>query len=252
MKVFPCEADFRFKLKIASITDYILICAGKHSEECGLGIAEMEKIDCSWVLSRVVIEMYDYPKMSEEIQIQTWVEGVVKFFAKRNYEFLSKDGKVLGYARTIWANIDNKTRKARDLTNVLTADLICDKECPIKPISKIPEIKDEVTPLFTFGVKYSDVDFNQHLNSCKYVEHMLDAFTLHKFEHRDVKRFEIDFLKEAYFNENLSLYKKEIKDNNSFFLELQNEKGEKISKSRVVFGEKKQIYDYNPGIHYKE
>jgi acyl-ACP thioesterase len=209
--------------------------AGYHSEECGFGILKINQNNHSWVLSRLVIEMMEYPKHYEKILIQTWVESVIRTFSLRNFAFLNKDGKVLGYARTVWAMIDQETRKPLNLTQTPIPDFICDKECPIEKFGKIPFLDGETKE--TFIIKYSDIDINQHLNSSKYVEHILDAFSLHKFRKRDIHRFEIEFMAEGTFDETISLYKQENPDN-EFLIELKNSNGQTLSKSKVKFGNK--------------
>jgi len=231
-KVLPFEVDFRGKLTLPHLTNYILNVAGYHAEECGFGILKLNENNHSWVLSRLVIEMIKYPKHYEKIEVQTWVEGVMRMFTMRNFAFLNKDGEVLGYARTVWAMIDQTTRKPLNLTETNISDFICPKECPIEKFGKIPFLDGE--PQEKFTIKYSDIDINQHFNSSKYVEHVMDAFTLHKFEKRDVRRFEIEFMAEGVFGDTISLYKKESPDN-EFLIELKNEAKNTISKSKIKF-----------------
>jgi len=231
-KIRPFEVDFRGKLTLPHLTNYILQAAGYHAEECGFGIMEVNRDNHSWVLSRLVVEMINYPTHNESIRIQTWVENVMRMFTLRNFSFLDKEGKIVGYARTIWAMIDRTTRKPLNLSATNIHNFFCKKECPIASSTKIPSLEGEPKEMFT--IKYSDVDFNQHLNSSKYVEHVIDAFTLHKFRKRDIHRFEIEFMAEAKFGETVALYKQENLDN-EFYIELKNKNNFTLSKSRVKF-----------------
>ena len=231
-KILPFEVDFRGKLTLPNLTNYILDAAGRHADECGFGLLKISRNNHSWVLSRLVIEMTKYPKYYEEIQVQTWVESVMRMFSMRNFALLNKEGEVLGYARTVWAMIDRTTRKSLNLEQTNISDFICKKECPIEKFGKIPFPEGE--PKEKFTIKYSDIDINQHFNSSKYVEHVINAFTLHKFRKRDISRFEIEFMAEGKFGEAISLYKKENPDN-EFFIELKNEKENILSKSKIKF-----------------
>jgi acyl-ACP thioesterase len=233
-KVLPFEVDFRGKLTLPSLTNYILNTAGYHAEDCGFGIQKLNRDNLSWVLSRLVIEMKRYPVHYEKIIIQTWVEGVMRMFTLRNFAFLSREGGVLGYARTIWAMIDQNTRKPLDLTQTdISSYINHTKECPIAKAGKIPVLDNEPKEIFT--IKYSDIDINQHFNSSKYVEHIINAFTLHKFRKRDIARFEIDFMAESTFGEAIYLHKQENADN-EFIIELKNTDKQTISKSKIYFG----------------
>lgn len=234
-KVLPFEVDFREKLKLPHLTNYILNCAGYHAESLGFGLKNVQESNKSWVISRLAIELNRYPKNDEKIKVRTWVEKVMRTFSIRNFAFVSQDGtEVLGYATSVWAMIDMQSRRPTDLTTIVTPDMISDEPCPISKVGKIPNIEAEVHDTFT--VNYSDVDINQHLNSSKYIEHIIDAFTLYKFSKRDIRRFEIEYINESLFGDKISIYKKEVTPG-TFVMGLKNKAGNTICKSKVIFGE---------------
>ena len=233
--ILPFEVDFRGKLTLPHLTNCLLNVAGHHAEACGIGIMKIIQSNRSWVLSRLVIELFDYPKHYEKILIQTWVENIMRTFSMRNFAILNQKGQTLGYARTVWAMIDKDTRKAVNLTETALSEMInSEKECPIEKSGKIPFLTGD--PQETFTIKYSDIDINQHLNSSKCVQHIMDVFPLSQFERQDVHRFEIEFMAEGVFNETIALYKQANRDN-EFFVELKNENGNRqtLCKSRIVF-----------------
>ena len=51
---------------------------------------------------------------------------------------------------------------------------------------------------------YSDVDINGHINSVKYIEHILDLFPREQFEHHRIRRFDIAYKAESYMGDTLS------------------------------------------------
>ena len=250
-KVLPFEIDFRKKVNISALVGYILNSVSNHAEFCHYGIEDLKSQNLSWVVLRVSIDMVKYPKMYDYIYVKTWCEGFAKIFTKKNFVFYDANGGVLGSARTIWALIDKETRRPANVSNVLSDRIVNPGiECPASPLSRIPSLAADVPMKSGFSVSYSDVDFNQHLSSCKYVEHVMDAFSLHKFEKRDVKRFEIDFIEECYFSDEIGLYKKEY-DNNVFVIELHNQAGSPICRARITFGGQDFVENYNPGHKLK-
>lgn len=240
-KVLPFEVDFREKLTLPHLTNYILNSAGYHADSLGFGIENVKVNNQSWVVSRLAIEINEYPKNGEKIKVQTWVENVLRMFSMRNFAFLTQDGEPLGYARSAWALIDKTNRRPTDLSKIISSDIFGNQPCPIAKVGKIPATEADVFETFT--VKYSDVDFNQHLNSSKYIEHIIDSFTLYKFSKRDIKRFEIEYISECLFGEKISIHKKED-ENGIFILELKNETGATICKSKVIFGEQTLNEEY--------
>ena len=53
---------------------------------------------------------------------------------------------------------------------------------------------------------YNDVDINGHVNSIKYIEHILDLFNMQWYREHWLKRFEIAYVAESYFGDTLSFY----------------------------------------------
>jgi len=226
--------DFKEKATLPVIGNFILQAATIHAQQRGFGYEEISK-DCSaWVLSRLSIEMLEYPGYDQDITIETWIEDVTRFFTQRCLRFLNQHGKVIGYAKTIWAAIDMQTRRPKDLLSWrpdLMEYIDTSIECPIEKPAKIPEVNGE--PVMGYSVRYSDIDINRHMNSIKYMEHTLNIFDLEMFRKNDIRKFEMVYLAEGIFGEKLKLYKQEINPNE--FL-IDTKRGvESICRSRIVW-----------------
>lgn len=234
VRVRPFEVDFRGKLTFPLLMNQFLNAAGIHASARGFGITQLNENDKTWVLSRAAIELNSFPKSGEFFEIQTWIEGVMRTFTLRNFAVLDASGTVVGYARTIWAMIDVNTRKPVNLEGLGIEKYKENIECPIERSGKIPMLENYVESKFT--VKYSDVDINQHLNSAKYVEHIVDVFSLQQFSGRDIVRFEIEYIEECHYGEEITVKKMEVSEN-EYVVVLQNEKEEIVCKSHVYFSE---------------
>lgn len=225
--------DFRGKATLPLMSSFILQVATKHAEERGFGYSVMTEKRRAWVLSRLVIEMFDYPNNDAELNVKTWVADANKLFTERCVSFETLDGKQIGFARTIWAAIDMETRRP---TNVLELEGLLDykieQPLPIDGARKIPAIKD-MDPVGKFTVRYSDIDINGHLNSMKYIEHFIDMFDMEMFKTKDIRRFEINYTNEAHFGSRLKLYRKEEVEN-AFILEMKSDEA-LISSARVIW-----------------
>lgn len=202
--------DFRGRLPLPMIGNYLLHCAGEHARQKGFGFNDMSERSCAWVLSRIAIEMSHYPTMSEPITIQTWVEDVGRLFTNRCFALADKDGRNIGYARSIWAAIDMETRKPSDLTGLGNLkEYVTDAPCPIDKPGKIVAAETD-TEGELYRVRYSDLDVNGHFNSIKYIEHLLNLFDIEMFREEEISRIEISYVAEGRYGMELSLHKKEI------------------------------------------
>ena len=214
--------DFRGKATLPMIGGFMLQAATKHAEERGFGYSAMTSQNRVWVLSRIAIEIFEYPKNDTVMVLNTWVANVNRLFTERHFSFEDSDGKAIGYAKSLWASIDLKTRKP---TNVLEleglSDYIVEKENPIEGMTKIPALKNDFVVASDFIVKYSDVDINKHLNSMKYIEHFVDVFDIEMFREKEIRRIEINYVSEGRYGTKLDILKREESDG-IFVLEMKD------------------------------
>ena len=204
----PFHVDFTGHLTLGVLGNHLLNCAGFHATERGFGMATLNEDNYTWVLSRLAIEMDNMPRQYEEFSVQTWVENVYRLFTDRNFAVLDKTGRPIGYARSVWAMINMHTRKPVDLLAMhggSIVDYICtDKPCPIDKPSRIKVAATE--PEVSLTARYSDIDINGHVNSIRYVEHILDLFPIDLYRTHRIRRFEMAYVAESYYGDTLSLY----------------------------------------------
>lgn len=210
-KVFvePFHVDFTGRIFMGVLGNHLLNAAGNHSSRRGWGIGALNETRHTWVLSRLSVEMTEMPRQNEHIEIRTWVESVMKLFTNRNFSIHRADGTALGYARSVWAMIDMETRRPCDLLSLYDGDIlnyvVSEEEnvCPIEGHGRFRFREPELVR--TLDVRYSDIDINRHVNSIKYMEHILDFFSREELE-RGLRRFEIAYKAESRMGDTLSFY----------------------------------------------
>lgn len=234
----PFHVDFSGHLTMGVLGNHLLNCAGFHAADRGFGIASLNENDYTWVLSRLAIELDDMPEQYESFSIRTWVENVYRLFTDRNFALVDKNGKTIGYARSVWAMISLQTRKPADLFALHGDSLeeyVCDEPCLIEKPSRIKVSEKEPCEVIT--AKYSDIDINGHVNSIRYIEHILDLFPIDVLRKHHIRRFEMAYIAESYYGDILSFYK-EQKEDGSFDIEVRKNNGdaqEVVCRSKVIF-----------------
>ena len=209
----PFHCDFSDHLFMGHLGNAMLNAADFHSNDREYGMHYLNTIHRTWVLSRLAIEMEHMPMAYDRFAIDTWVEDVMRFFTSRNFAVTSADGKtVYGYGRSIWAMIDTETRQPVDLLTVkdgLIAQYIeTQRQCPIEKSGRV-RMDKEAEHVRTINTYYSDVDVNGHINSVKYIEHVLDLFDLDWYSSHRIKRFEIAYVAESHQGDKLHFYKQQ-------------------------------------------
>lgn len=213
--VFPIhiestDTDFMGRLAWGFLGTQLLQMAGKHAENRGWGMRRLNDDHCTWVLSRLCIEMPEMPVWTEDICVRTWVEKVVKFFNFRNFDIKKKDGTLCGYVRSVWSIIDTNTRKPLNIEQLYGGDFLHviapenKYDCPIAGWEPCRLTQPELVR--TLPTYYCDMDVNGHVNSIRYIEHILDLFPVERYRTQRVQRLEIAYKAESRFGDTLSFY----------------------------------------------
>lgn len=173
----PFHCDFSQRLFIGRLGNILLNAADFHSNERGYGMTTLHPLHKTWVLSRLTIELEEMPTAYQKFYVETWVEGVMKYFTNRNFAVVDEGGQVFGYGRSVWAMIDTDTRQPIDIQTVndgiVSQYVEVEKSCPIDKPSRV-KMTDAAQRICTIGTCYSDVDVNGHINSVKYIEHVMN------------------------------------------------------------------------------
>ena len=208
----PFHCDFSGRLFMGHLGNHMLNAADFHSTDRGFGMRYLLTIQRSWVLSRLAIEMEEMPRMYTKFNVETWVESAMRYFTSRNFRVVDNDGKVYGYGRSIWAMIDTESRQPTDIFAIddgaINKWIEKDKECPIDKGGRV-KMGDGAELVRTIDTYYNDVDINGHINSVKYIEHVLDLWDLDWYRKHAIKRFEIAYVAEAHAGDKLSFYREQ-------------------------------------------
>ncbi len=212
----PFHCDFSQRLFMGHLGNHMLNAADFHSNDRGFGMKYLLSVNRAWVLSRLAIEMDEMPEMYTTFIIETWVESAMRYFTNRNFRVVGEDGKVYGYGRSIWAMIDTETRQPCSLMDIHNGDLMnwVEKD-KVNPMDRLSRVKMDERAEFvrTIDTQYNDVDINGHINSVKYIEHVLDLWNLDWYRNHRIKRFDIAYVAEAHQGDQLSFYREQTADN---------------------------------------
>ena len=232
----PFHVDFKKNLTMGVLGNHLLNCAGFHASDRGFGMATLNEHHYTWVLSRLAIEMNEFPKQYRPFSIETWVENVYRLFTDRNFAILGKDGKPLGYARSVWAMISMEDRKPADLLTLhgggISDYIETNKACPIDKPGRVKVTEKD--PSAEYIAKYSDIDVNGHVNSIKYIEHILDLFSLDFYREHAIRRFEIAYVAESYYGDKLTFFCQQ-KSEEEYDVEVRKNDSDVVVRSKIIF-----------------
>ena len=216
-RVEPQDVDFTLRATIPSLGGSILTTAGIDAHGKGFGVDALHAANHSWVLSRMAVEFDYQPTQYTDYTVATWISDYGRVLSTRNFTLTDlATGREFGRAVTQWAMIDLQTRSAMDLSWVgdAHADAIVDAAPPTDKPRKIREVNP--TETVEHRVVYSDIDFNRHVNTMRYIEMMLDMLPVEILTQEASVRLDIHFLRECRFGQTLQVGC-ELRDRSALF-----------------------------------
>lgn len=205
----PGECNPEQRMPLTLLINRLIEVATLHANQIGIGYAFLVRESQTWVLSRVAVEMKRYPGVNENYSISTWICSVSRLFSERDFQIKGEGGEVIGHARTVWAVINTDTRQVGDISRIgWVKAIIPECECPVdKPSRPRPVLRpaeaDEVLPGYReskYRFQYTDIDFNRHVNSSRYIELLLNQWSLDFHDANRLIRFEIAYVHEAHYD----------------------------------------------------
>lgn len=204
-RVEPQEVDYTLRATLPALGSAVLNTAGTDAQQKGFGVDALNRDNYSWVLSRMALEVDARPRQYADYGITTWVNEYGRVLSTRNFTLHDARGREFGRAVTQWCMIDLAARTAVDLTAVgaAHAQAMVDAPSPTEKPRKVRSV--EPTLKTVHRVVYSDIDFNSHVNTMRYIAMMFDLLPLERAAADRPVRLDIHFLHECRYGQVLDI-----------------------------------------------
>lgn len=208
------ECNAQREISLPLLAQRFIDISTAHANHIDVGYERLLRDNAAWVLSRITIETTRMPRINERIKLITWIRDINRHFSERIIEVDGEDGNPIGYGRLVWVGIDITTRRPIDLTPLFPLLETSDRPCPIARQSRLSLI-GEPDHITMYNFRFSDIDFNRHVNSTRYIEFILDQWSVAHYDTTRIKRFEIAYQAEAHYDDIVEVRRKgdaEIQD----------------------------------------
>ena len=203
IKIRAFMVDRNREANVVAIQNMCQEVAGNHANFRQLGFEGMQVRGLAWVLNRLKIKVFQFPKWTETVTVKTWVSQMQPF-SHRHFQIILPDteGVILANIYTIWIPIDVVTKRPKR---------VVDFEMPLHEVVYDCEIPEKL--VFTEGgifsserqVQYSDLDMLGHVNNAKYVEWLFDDFYKNNNDDKS-NALEINYLGEVFEGATVQIY----------------------------------------------
>ncbi len=225
------ESDAHKKVRLYQLEEYLLEVAGKVADELGYGIATMHPRGLTWILTRLSLELYELPRHNDIVRFETWIESNAHMLSTRDFRLYLGD-RLIGQCKSVWAILDLQKREIVNIFNEPIFEGCIDGEMIDMPRVRMTTIP-EPTGCVPHKVVYSDIDYNGHCNSCRYLQAMTDAYFPDYYGKK--VRFDINYSKEAMLGETLQTYYLVTDDGVQY--QQKNEAGETSCSAKITIND---------------
>lgn len=206
-KVLGGDVDATLHMRLSNICNMLLEIAGEDARVMGYGSEALSDKGLGWVITKMAVEYDNAPMLFDHISIETWVPVNNKLTNTRCFRGFDKDGREFLRGTSIWCIIDFANRRPALLESLGSEflDMTAPEEgepCEQPRNLRPKQWSSEALPLaFEHKVVYTELDFNKHLNSVRYIDMMCNAMPRELMESQSPRRFDLHFAKESYYGD---------------------------------------------------
>lgn len=184
---------------------YFQETAGQQLSKNKMSVDYLSKDNLSWVISRFAIEIKDIPVWKDKVRVHTWVSSFDGQTCIREYQIINKKTKkIMVKATARWVIIDLATRK-RVAYKVQTKNIkTINKRALSNDLAKL-SAPEEINCASEFTVRYSEIDFNMHVNNTRYPMWILDTLGMSFLDMHDLGFIEINYISELFYGDDIKV-----------------------------------------------
>ena len=199
------DCDRFRRARMGTLLSQAAVIAGEDYEHRGLGWQKLADNQWVFLLSRIAMKVFEYPREGEVLTVTTWEDGVKGAQFQRIFEFTDGAGKLLAAMRSDWVLADPAEHRLLRPSAFTARPFVPSGralDCPAP--GRIPFPKEGFEELGTHRVTWSELDGNGHLFSGNYGDILWDALP-DDLQDKTVRELYLNYNHEAHFNDTLTL-----------------------------------------------
>lgn len=178
VRISSYETDLFSNMKLSSMARYFQEIAGRQLRENGLSYAFLREKGYVFLITKLNLLVHRYPQHMQDVVFETWAKPLGKGAEfVRCYEVRDLQGALLAEATTHWVLANPDTHKiVRPSSWPYTMPMV---ERSTKPAERYKIAKNTAAAdVGARSVRFSDLDYNGHLNNAIYLDIIGDFLPL--------------------------------------------------------------------------
>ena len=226
--VTDTDADFLRRQKLSSMFGMFQDIAALHAANLGGEVNWLRDVrNVAWILMRIRVEVDRYPALAQNVIVETWPQAQQGLY-ERDYTISGTDGEVLVRSAALWIIMNLGTRE-------ITREKFCNyqgldikKERALGRGVGRRKPMEGAEPSYEKEIKFSDIDYNGHVNNAKYVDFVMDMFSMEEHKAREIKAIEMHYTTEISPGDVLVLRRKALDEGADYIDGVRKEDGSTV------------------------
>lgn len=199
------DTDAERRVRATQMLVYMQETSNHHMRACGPDLDKLrDEYGLAFLLSKIRFEIYEPLYAFENIEVDTWTCPARGYSILRFYR-IRKGEKTIAVADTTWAlmNLNEMTLvtgEALDGIYDFQNDLPIELDVPKR--FKLPT-DYSLERIGTRKIRYSDLDYNMHMNNTKYPDMLCDFMPIEQTKR--IRGFLLSYVNEAAFGDELEI-----------------------------------------------
>lgn len=208
LQVHSYDVDVTRCATVPSLCRNFLEAAWNHAESLGVGFNHLAQQDRVWVLSRLLVEIKRRPRWGETIKLSTWPRGINSLFAMREFNYLDSTDNLLCAGTSGWLVLNRTNRRPQRIQALLENLPATNRRAAARDPEKLSARACAGVSIASTA-RPSDIDVNGHVNSARYIEWVLDTYSLQFHKTHELGQLEVNYLGETLSGDSLTTWSEE-------------------------------------------
>lgn len=209
--ITSADTDMYMRLRLGGVVNLLIQAAIESAESLGFGFKNLKNQKLYWVLSRLTVEIYKPLTWNQKVVVETWPKNLEGLLYLRDFIIRDEQQNIVCRATSGWLAIDLLAKKPKIIDGIHAGMFVelKDKHGLTELPEKLPGIADGEE--FEINTGFFDFDLNRHVTSTRYIDWMMDTFTVDFHKAFYPKKLSVNFMKETLPGDAISL-KRESRD----------------------------------------
>lgn len=212
------ESEMDGLIGVKGFVNYFQDIASGYFHQYGKGNDVLpRKYGVAWIYSKYKLKIYGKADYSKNIRLLTWMSKCDPVRVWQEME-IRRGETLLCEGRLESCLVNMKEGKIVKTPYIeLPENLVEDRMTSVGRFERRMKFSEDAAYCYTYTVRYTDLDNNRHMNNLRYVDMFLNAFEPDFYEKNTVTDFELQYVSQAYFGDELRIFALSEGDTHTLF-----------------------------------